>query len=316
MSELEALVRSYRYRPRRSYRAIGLDVSPQFHADQLAILSDPDRRVLIERGGRVVAAVGWTPRAFEGEIIGAGSVGLTPVYTVDDLDRGPLVAEALEAVTEVLAGIDVQLMVLHVDTEDVGLLVGAQDAGFRVYDTGTSWVIVPGARVTSFDADDGYRVRLLDGDQGAALPEEAVARVLAEAGRAFPDTHLHKDPRVDDRLANEVHRRWGENTLRGHWYDHIITVWRDDEVAGILGWRRKPFAGVDGEVQVWTDSFGWRLPDAPGVGKAFHRCVVGGLDGDVIEGVTQISNPLVYVLARGGHFRAILSHYVMHGWTC
>lgn len=315
LSELEALVRGYAFHPRRQYRVLGLDVSPQFHADQLAILEDPDRRVVIERDGRIVAAVGYTPRDFEGGIIGAPSVALTPVYTAEGLDRPALVFEAFEAVLELLAERGIPLVVAHIDTDDVASLLAAQDAGFRVLDTSTSWIIVPGEQVTDFDIDDGYRIELLDADQGAALPEAAVARILAEAGRAFPDTHLHRDPRIDNRLADEVYRQWGENTLRGHWYDHIITVWRDDEVAGILGWRLKELDAVDGKVRVLTDSFGWRLPDAPGVGKAFHRCVVGGLDGDVIEGVTQITNALIYVLARGGHFRAILSHYVMHAWT-
>lgn len=314
MNELERLVQEYPHLPRRSYRVLGLDVSPQFHADQMAILSRPDRRVLIEHHGRVVAAVGYEHRRFESEILGANSVALTPVYTVDDVDRAEVVSEALTAMTEVLRSRDVQMMVLHADTEDSGLLAGAQDASFRVYDTTTSWVIVPGEQTPDLDVD-GYRVEILDGDQAAELSDAAVGRLLREAGPAFRNTHLHADPRVDSRLAEEVYRRWGENTVRGRWYDHIITVWRGDEVAGILGWRCKPYAGVDGEVKVWGESFGWRLPDAPGVGKAFHRAVVGALGGDVIEGVTQISNPLIYVLARGGHFRAILSHYVMHGWT-
>jgi len=315
-ADLVELVGSHRFVPRRSFRHVGFDVRPDFVRRQMEPLRDPERRVVIEAGGRPVAAVGITPREFEAEVLGVGSVAATPVFTAPGLDRAELVAEVLAELRRWHGERGGQLVNLHVDTEDTGALRGAQDAGFRVCDTNTAWVMTPVERLAPDDLHvDGYRVVVLDGADATQLPRTATERLIAEAATEFVNTHLHADGRIPSDRSAEVYRRWGENTIYGGWYDRVITVWSsEDEVAGVLGWRILDLDGADGPVRVMTDSFGWRLASAPGVGKAFHRAVFGAFDVDICEGVTQLSNQLLYVLARGGRFRSILSFYAMHGW--
>lgn len=314
VSALLPLVEKHPFVPKRAFRHAGYDVMPQFIAEQMQILSRAESTVVIESGGAPAAAVGYAPREFETEVLGVRSVGVSEIFTRADLDRRELVTEALTLLRERLRVEGGGMLVLRVDTLDGAALAGAQAAGFTVCDTSTFWVITPGPR-EQIDEVGGYRVAILDPDESARLPYASVEALIAEAGRAFGTSHFHNDPRIEPGRADELYRRWAHNTVYGGWYDRLITVRDAEHLVGVLGWKIMTMETDQGPIRVMADSFGWRLPSAPGAGKAFHRCVVSGFDVDVIEGATQISNPLVYVLARGGNFKAILSRYVMHGWA-
>lgn len=313
-ADVERLVRAHPFHAHRWYGSLGPQVLEALAvAEAQRVAGAPVAWVEVDGA---IGLLAHTARPDEAAILGHPVVRCGALYT-DGSDRRVATAAvaraALEAAVDATGGRT--LVVLHVDIEDAAALVGAQEAGFRVYETGTIWVAPPDPG-RPHTPPPGLRVEVLGADEVRNLPGTTTGEVIAAAGERFRTSHFHADPAIDAARADELYRRWAARTLDGSWSDQVITVWEGARLVGFAGFAERTIGTEAGEALVMCDAFSLALADGPrGVGTALFETGLACFPADLVEYRTQLRSTYARLFARSGRFSSLGGYVTLHGWA-
>lgn len=315
LTSVTQLVEDHPYHAHRHHRSLGVDLASGWIGSQIDDLSG-ECGILVEAGGdQVVAATTVRPHEFESSVLGVKSRHAGILYTFRDGDRYGLVAHLCRELLRTGGGSGPVLTILRVDGDDIAALAAAQEAGFRVYESASSWMTRPDPSLPPAEVP-GCRLEYLDQAGLDAIPDEAIAGLEREVGWAFRHHHFHTDPRLSDRACDRLYEAWVRNTFSEGWSQQAVVTWQGDEVVGFLAFSDDRVHGPDAVTHVLTGSFGMSLRAAPpGVGTAMLRTAVRSARCDVVEMGTQVRNPLMRLFGRERLFPSFSTHYTLHGWS-
>ena len=197
-------------------------------------LTHPAERIFVERlDGVPAAATILRPKPMESECFGVATAALTPVVSAPEQDdRSTVVRRLLSRVSDEAAADGVRLLILRVDADDVGTLAAAQDVGYRVCESTTTWLGNTDAGPTPLDLPPGVRAEVHEGDFAGALSDEEVER-LASLTAAWQLNHFRADPHLSDEAVERFYGRWVHNIASGQWSDCIVTVRHEGRLLGL-----------------------------------------------------------------------------------
>ena len=302
------------YSPYRGYRAWGVDLVSAHREHQLRRLEvgmcDP-ASVALGRGDPDLATLGLAEhKPLDSELF------QVPVRRISQMWSSSTGRERVEAVTELCTAFlegHPGLYLLDVDGEDVDALAGAQEAGFKVYDTSVTYACRPDEAVHAVE-DAGYRLSIHDRTSPPSLSTDDIDRLVGEAAEAFEGSHFFADPVLDARRCAQLYERWAHSVLAGEWADWLVIASDEEGPCGCLGLVYASFLEPPGPTLL-GDAFGFAaLPRGRGVGSIMMQTFTRDAPADFVESTTQVrTTPLLIESPK--YLRFLRATYVLHGWS-
>lgn len=197
-------------------------------------VTHPGERILVEcHDGAPAAATIRRDKPMETESFGVRTAALTQVVSPPELPERPEVVRRLlqracrEAVEE-----GVGLLILRVEADDVQTLAVAQDVGFRVCESTTTWLVDAAAGPAPTDLPGGVTVEVHEGDVAGVLTDDEVERLASTTAR-WQLNHFRADPRLGDEAVDRFYEQWVHNIASGRWSDCIFVARREGRLVGL-----------------------------------------------------------------------------------
>lgn len=267
--------------------------------------SDGPGDVLLAGDAATGALGGWTPLAWDSEVLGV-RVGrcTSPVWWGDgDVDGALAAVTAAASDRSDAAGID--LLLLRTDARDATLPRLLAGQGYWLADTLVTFAADPrGAR----GGDGGAGVDRARADDLPAL------RLIA---RAFRTGHFHADPRIGRERADGLYVRWVENSLAGRADAFLVVRGEEGRPLGFLTCR---IATAEGQAPHGVIELVAVDPRAQGrqVGRRLVDASLrwfAGAGAASVEVGTQADNLAAVHLYQRAGFRCAAFSHTFHRWA-
>ncbi len=306
---LHGLIEAYPFKPYRQYRSYS-------RREQHAILVADVEATLAARGEFSHSAGGDEPRAaaiarpleWDSAYFGLPMGRIDYLLTTGEAtvaDRRAVITAACESARQ--AGL--QHLTARVDVGDLETLAALEDAGFRMMDALSTYIMRPGKDVPR----DVRRV----GPVRLATPAdtEAVLDITREAYRGYRG-RFHLDAHIPAGRADGFYEEWARQCLAGAMAD-LIMVSEDSagRVIGYLAHRRRQPASTIG-TPIYGGGLGACRRDAPGAYASLIRDSAewAHAQGAVAECQTQNANFAVIRVYESVGFHYVRAEYTLHAW--
>lgn len=280
-------------------------------------LADPADEVLTwSRKGEIAALTTLWVKQMETEHFGIVTGGLSNVLSPPSTpDRHQAVEHLLRYGADVADSRGIELLVLRVDADDVDTLVAAQDVGFTVYETTTTWLL--DAHQGRDDADATLDITCHTGPVKDLLPPGFVDG-LADAAARWGLGHLCVDRRIPEEGVRSFYRAMIDNVVSGRWGDYLYLARSGGTVAALSAELSDPQVRRHSGANVLNTEWWAVLEPGSGVGKAMTHQVSRITDRDARyrSWETQVRNfPTTRCIVHTGIARPIRSAYTLHRWS-
>ena len=309
------------FAPLRYLATFGLDVAGPEQRDRVGrILDGPGEHVVLADGATLFGQASATPVDDLSDHFGVPFHQVGPLLSTgsDPSVRSATVRALLDGLCEAVSGAEPALLMLRIEADDLGAMLGAEDAGFRLRETSVTYVndLERSGRNTATDLGDAVRLHRFGVDE--PLPESTFEGIRGRASQVTQD-HYHADPRLPDELCDALYERVLDRGLRGEGSDCIVMrVGDDDRLQGFGTWRHWSELERYG-VSMAGSAFGFRAPGAPAGflhEVAAFVCSTPITGNRLLEWSTQATNfPMVNMMCRQPSIRFCRSSYVLHRWT-
>jgi hypothetical protein len=272
--------------------------------------------VLVARyGGRPVAAIALTRRAFESEHFAMPIAGIDgPLAVADDAIRLAALRALYEAARRRLSTAGFVHLSAVASTHDRAASWALQEAGCFHVGTRISWMAPLTGERTGPALAPPLRIEVLDRASLATLRRADWQRLLDWTGQAFDRGPFVFDLAVPRERAAAVYRVWTEKAFTGEWADVVLVVRDGDEVVAYNTMQWLPDLSEAAGVGILGRGIGGSLPGYSGSFTALQRecAAVRPLGASYLENETQAATiGSINAFGRLGHrcFRSVASFH-------
>lgn len=307
LPKIKKLISKYPFLPYRQIEDLSREALGNFLLQELRDILTNDYIVALKESDELKGLISLKKLPWDSSAFGLrmGKV----VHTIGPIDYKESLSVfkvLLPFILKISQDLEIEHLSLRVDTDDLAIIHGVEEAGFRLVDS----IVTP-----IFDLKrplpkkEGVKIRPYEGKDLEELRE--MTRGLFKFGR------FHTDPNLPDKACDELYVKWVERDTGGY-ADTILLSEQDGQITGFIACLiNKDFNRHFGINLGTIDLFGVRAQNqGRGVGTSLICAALEWFKDkvDLVRSGTMIKNyPAIRIYQKAG-FKIVETNFSFHKW--